>query len=151
MLLVVFCFSHSNKKVIFVRIQSKKQKGPKNEDLNVLVLPSSPSLLCFFLSVWMAAARGRQHLEEARQRQIEGIRARTEERKVQLKLTELETRIADLEHIQRELERKSTAPLLPFNSSFISSSFLFFLFILLSYYVFTSSLRGPTLHQIDSK
>jgi len=99
----------------------------------------------------MAAARGRLYLEEARQRQIEGIRARTEERTVQLRLTELETRIADLEHIQRELERKSKAPSLPFNSTFVSSSFLLFLFILLSYYVFTSSLRGPTFQQIDSK
>ena len=43
--------------------------------------------LCFFLSVWMAAARGRQDLEETRLRQIEGIRARTEERTVQLRLT----------------------------------------------------------------
>ena len=107
--------------------------------------------LYFCLSLWMAAARGRQYLEETRLRQIEGIRARTEERTLQLKLTELETRVADLEHIQRELERKSTAPSLPFNSAFVSSSFLLFLFILLSYYVFTSSLRGPTLHQIDSK
>ena len=44
---------------------------------------SPPSLLphhslCFFLSFWMAAARGRQYLEETRLRQIEGIRARTE-------------------------------------------------------------------------
>jgi hypothetical protein len=76
----------------------------------------------------MAAARGRQYLEETRLRQIEGIRART----VQLRLTELETRIADLEHIQREVERKSTAPWLPFDSAFVSSSFLLFLFILLS-------------------
>ena len=118
------------------------------------VLPSSllpHHFLCFFLSVWMAAARGRQYLEETRLRQIEGIRARTEERTVQLRLTELETRIGDLEHIQRELERTSTAPSLPFNSAFVSTSFLLFLFILLSYYVFTSSLRGPTVHQIDSK
>ena len=108
--------------------------------------------LCLFLFVMKAADRGRQHLEEIRLRQIEGVRARTEERTVQLKLRELETRIADLEHIQREVERKSTAPSLPFVSAFLSSSyFLFFLFILLSYYVFTSSLRGPTLHQIDSK
>jgi hypothetical protein len=92
----------------------------------------------------MAAARGRQYLEETRLRQIEGIRARTEERQVQLKLTELETRIADLEHIQREGERKATARLFSFDSAFVSSSFLFFLFIILSYYVFTSSLRGPT-------
>ena len=38
---------------------------------------------CFYLSVWMAAARGRQYLEETRLRQIEGIRLRTEERTVQ--------------------------------------------------------------------
>ena len=107
--------------------------------------------LCLFLFVMKAADRGRQHLEEIRLRQIEGVRARTEERTVQLKLRELKTRIADLEHIQREVERKSTAPCLPFDSAFLSSSFLLFLFILLSYYVFTSSLRGPTLHQIDSK
>ena len=130
------------------------QKQAKKEDLNVLVLPSSllpHHSLCFFVFVWMAAARGRQHLEEIRLRQIEGIRARTEERTVQLKLTELETRVADLEHIQRELERKSTAFSLPFNSAFVSSSIVLFLFILLSYCVFTSYLRGPTLHQIDSK
>ena len=81
----------------------------------------------------MAAARGRQYLEETRLRQIEGIRARTEEKTVQLKLTELETRIlvVDLERIQREVERQSTARCLPFDSAFVSSSFLLFLFILL--------------------
>ena len=107
--------------------------------------------LCLFLFVMKAADRGRQHLEEIRLRQIEGVRARTEERTVQLKLRELETRIADLEHIQREVERKSTAPWLPFDSAFLYSSFLLFLFILFCYYIFTSSIRGPMLHQIDSK
>ena len=130
------------------------QNQPKSEDLNVLVLPSSllpHHSLCFFVFVWMAAARGRQYLEETRLRQIEGIRLRTEERTVQLKLTELETRVEDLERIQREVERQTTGRCLPFASTFVSSSFLLFLFILFCYYVFTSSLRGPTLHQIDSK
>ena len=55
-----------------LRIQDKKRKKPKKEDLNVLVLPSSLSphhSACFFLSVWMAAARGAKYLEEARLRQ----------------------------------------------------------------------------------
>ncbi len=102
---------------------------------------------CFFLSVWMAAARGRQYLEETKLRVQEGQRARTEARIVQLRLTELETRIADLERFRREGESKSTstARCLSFDSAFVSSSFLLCLFVVLSYYVFTSSLRAPTL------
>ena len=57
----------------------------------------------------MSAARGRQYLEETKLRVQEGQRARTEARIVQLRLTELETRIADLERFRREGERKATA------------------------------------------
>ena len=115
----------------------------------VLVLPP-PSLLphhsaCFFLSVLMSAARGRQYLEETKLRVQEGQRARTEARIVQLRLTELETRIADLERFRREGERKATARCLPCDSAFVSSSILLCLFVVLSYYVFTSSLRAPTI------
>ncbi len=135
--------------------RTKSKNSPKVKILNVLVhLPFTllpHHSLCFFLSVWMAAARGRQYLEETRLRQIEGIRARTEERTVQLKLTELETRVEDLERSQREVERQTTARCLSFDSAYLSSSFLLFLFILFCYYVFTSSIRGPTLHQIDRK
>ncbi len=131
-----------------VRIQDKKLKKPKKEDLNVLVLPSSLSphhFSFFFLSVWMAAARGAAYLEEARLRQQEGQRVRTEARIVQLKLTEIETRLADLERWKDGLERKSTARTLPFGYTLLSTSFFLLLFLLLSFYVFTSSLRPPTL------
>ena len=126
------------------------QKHPKKEekeDLNV-VLPSCLSLhhsLCFFLSVWMSVARGTKYLEETKLRLQEGQRARTEARIVQLKLTEIETRISDLERWKDEFERKSTARTLPFGSTFLFTTFLLLLFLLLSSYVFTSSLRRPTL------
>ena len=93
-----------------------------------------------------SAARGRQYLEETKLRLQEGQRARTKARIVQLKLTDLETRISDLERFKREVERKSTARCNPLDSAFVSTSFLLFLFIVLFYYVFTSSLRGPTLN-----
>ena len=133
------------------------QNQPKSEDLNVLVLPSSllpHHSLCFFLFVLCldGCCSRKTNLEEIRLRQIEGIRARTEEKTAQLKLTELETRVEDLERIQREVERQSTVRCLPFDFAFVSSSFLLFLFILFCYYVFTSSIRAPTLHlhEIDS-
>jgi hypothetical protein len=133
-----------------VRIQDKKCTTPKKEDLNVLVLPSSLSphhSACFFLCVWMAAARGAKYLEEARLRQQEGQRVRTEARMVQLKLTEIETRIADLERWKGEFARKSTSRTLSFGSTFLYTTSLLLLFLLLSFYVFTSSLRPPTLDQ----
>ena len=133
---------------MYVRMKDKKCKKPKKEDLNVLVLASSvspPHSACFYLSVWMSAARGAKYLEEARLRQQEGQRVRTEARIVQLKLTEIETRIADLERWKDVLERKSTARTLPFGSTLLSTSFFLLLFLLLSFYVFTSSLRPPTL------
>ncbi len=98
----------------------------------------------------MAAARGRQHLEETKLRVQEGQRARTEARIVQLRLTELETRIADLERFRREGGSKSTARWLSFDYAFVSPSFLLCLFVVLSYYVFTSSLRAPTLDTCSS-
>jgi hypothetical protein len=93
----------------------------------------------------MSVARGTKYLEETklRLRQQEGQRARTEARIVQLKLTDFETRIAHLERLREEFEGKSTARCLPFGSAFLSTSLLLFLFLLLSFYVFTSSLRGP--------
>ncbi len=130
-----------------VRIQDKKRKNPKKEDLNVLVLPSSLSphqSACLFLSVWMSATRGEKYLEETRLRQQEAQRVRTEARIVQLKLTEIETRIADLER-KYVFERKSAARTLPFGSTFLSTSFLLLIFLLLSFNVFTSSVRRPTL------
>ena len=134
---------------MYVRMKDKKCKKPKKEDLNVLVLASSVSphhSACFFLSVWMSAARGAKYLEDTRLRQQEGQRLRTEARIVQLKLTEIETRIADLERWKDLFERKSTARTLPFGSTSLSTSFLLLLFLLLSFYVFTSSVRPPTLH-----
>jgi hypothetical protein len=93
----------------------------------------------------MSAARGANYLEETRLRQQEGQRVRTEARIVQLKLTEIETRIADLERWKDLFERKSTARTLPFGFTLLSTSFLLLIFLLLSFYVFTSSLRRPTL------
>ena len=122
---------------MYVQMKDKICKKPKKEDLNVLVLASSVSphhSACFFLSVWMSAARGAKYLEEARLRQQEGQRLRTEARIVQLKLTEIETRIVDLERWKDEFERKSTARTLPFGSTFLFPTFLLFLFLLLYSY-----------------
>jgi hypothetical protein len=93
----------------------------------------------------MSVARGTKYLEEARQRQQEGIKARTEARQAQLKLINLEARISNLERFKQEIERKSTARALPCGSTYIFTSLLLFLFLLLSFYVFTSSLHRPTL------
>ncbi len=71
----------------------------------------------------MSAARGRQYLEETRLRQIEGQRARTEARIVQLRLAALETRISYLERFKLEVERKSTARCLLLDSAFVSTFF----------------------------
>jgi hypothetical protein len=92
----------------------------------------------------MSVARGTKYLEETKLRQQEGQKLRTEARIVQLKLTEFETRIAHLERLSVEFETKTTARSLPFCSAFLSTSLLFCLFLILSFYVFTSSLRGPT-------
>jgi hypothetical protein len=94
----------------------------------------------------MSVARGTKYLEETKLRQQEGQRARTEARIVQSKLSEFETRIAHLERLREEFEGKTTASCLPFGSAFLSTSLLLFLFLLLSFYVFTSSLRGLTLN-----
>jgi hypothetical protein len=93
----------------------------------------------------MSVARGARYLEEARLRQQEGQRARTEARLAQLKLIELEERISDLERFKQEIQRKSTVRSLPFGSAYLFTFLLLFLFLLLSYYVFTSSLHPPTL------
>ncbi len=89
-----------------------------------------------------SAARGRQYLEETKLRLQEGQRARTEARKVQLTLTDLKTRISDLERFRWEVERKSTARDLPFDSAFISTSLFsshpFHCLILLCLYVVPS-------------
>ncbi len=94
----------------------------------------------------MSVARETNYLEETKLKIQEGQRARTEAGIVQLKLTDLETRISLLERLREEFEGKSTARCLPFGSAFLSTSLLLFLFVLLSFYVFTSSLRGPTLN-----
>jgi hypothetical protein len=125
---------------MYVRMKDKKRKKPKKEDLNVLVLASSVSphhSACFFLSVWMSAARGAKYLEDTK---------RLRQQEVQLKLTEIETRIADLERWKDVFESKSTARTLPFGSTLLSTSFLLLLVLLLSFYVFTSSVHPPTLH-----
>jgi hypothetical protein len=93
----------------------------------------------------MSVARGTRYLEETKQRQQEGLKARTEARIVKLKLTDLEARITDLERFKREIERKSTARSLPCGSAYLFNCLLLFLFLLLSFYVFTSSLHRPTL------
>jgi hypothetical protein len=93
----------------------------------------------------MSVTHGTKYLEETKQRQQEGQKARTEARIVQLKLTDLEARISDLESFKQEIQRKSTARSLPFGSAYLSTSLLLFLFLLLSFYVFTSSIHRPTL------
>ena len=92
----------------------------------------------------MSVARGTKYLQETKLRQQEGKRLRTEASIVQLKLTEFETRTAHLERLSVEFEGKTTARSLPFCSAILSTSLLFCLFLLLAFYVFTSSLRGPT-------
>ena len=122
----------------------KAKKGRFVCFVSSVVSLSSP--FCVFLPLClMAAARGAKYLEETRLRQQEGQRVRTEARIVQLKVTEIETRIADLERWKDVFESKSTARTLPFGSTLLSTSFLLLLFLLLSYYVFTSSVRPPTL------
>jgi hypothetical protein len=124
----------------------KAKKGRFECFVFFVVSLSSP--FCVFLPLClMAAARGAKYLEEARLRQQEGQRVRTEARIVQLKLTAIETRIADLERWKGEFERKSTARTLSFGSIFLYTTSLLLLFLLLSFYVFTSSLRPPTLDQ----
>jgi hypothetical protein len=93
----------------------------------------------------MSVARGTKYLEETKQRQQEGLKARTEARLVQLKLTDLEARISDLERFKQEIQRKATARSLPFGSAYLFSFLFLLLFLLLSFYVFTSSLHRPTL------
>ena len=93
----------------------------------------------------MSVARGTRYLEEARLRQQEGQRARTDARLAQWKLIEFEERISDLERFKQDIQRKSTARSLPFGSAYLFTFLLFFLFLLLSSYVFTSSLHPPTL------
>jgi hypothetical protein len=93
----------------------------------------------------MSVARGTKYLEETRQRLQEGQKARTEARLVQLKLRDLEARISDLERFKQEIQGKSTARSLPFGCAYLYTSLLLFLFLLLSFYVFTSSLHRPTL------
>jgi hypothetical protein len=76
----------------------------------------------------MSVARGTKYLQETKLRQQEGQRAKTEARIVQLKLTDLETRISNLERFKQEIKGKSTARSLPFGSFFLSTSLLLFLF-----------------------
>jgi hypothetical protein len=76
----------------------------------------------------MSVARGTKYLEETKQRQQEGQKARTEARIVQLKLTDLEARISDLERFKQEIQAKSTARSLPFVSAYLFTSLLLFLF-----------------------
>jgi hypothetical protein len=87
----------------------------------------------------MSVARGTRYLEETKQRQQEGLKARTEARIVKLKLTDLEARITDLERFKREIERKSTARSLPCGSAYLFNCILLFLF---SSYL-SMSLRRP--------
>ncbi len=51
----------------------------------------------FSLSVWMSATSGKKYVDETKAKIQEGQRARTEARRVELKLVELERRIAELE------------------------------------------------------
>jgi hypothetical protein len=94
----------------------------------------------------MSVARGTRYLEEARLRQQEGQRARTEARIAQLKLIELEDRIADLERFKEEFQGKAPSRCLHCGCALLSTFFLLFLFLLLCSYVFTSSLRPPSLN-----
>ena len=94
----------------------------------------------------MSVARGTRYLEEARLRQQEGQKARTEARIAQLKLKELEERISDLERFKEEIQGKETGRCLSSVCALLSTLFLLLLFLTFSSYVFTSSLRGPPLN-----
>jgi hypothetical protein len=94
----------------------------------------------------MSVARGTRYLEEARLRQQEGQRARTEARIAQLKLVEFEERISVLERFKDEIQRKEPTRGLSCGWALLSTLFLLFLFLTLSSYVFTSSLRRPPLN-----
>ncbi len=56
----------------------------------------------------MSVARGRKYLEETKQRQQEGQKARTEARIVKLKLTDLKARISDLLSVRRPVSKLHT-------------------------------------------
>ena len=91
----------------------------------------------------MSAARGTRYLEEVRLKQVEGQRLRTEARVLQLKIVELEARLADLERFRQEIQGRLTARCLPFGCAFLSTFFLLFRFFLLSFYGSPSSIRAP--------
>jgi hypothetical protein len=94
----------------------------------------------------MSVARGTKYLEETRVRERESQRARTEARQVQLKLTELEARITDLEGLRDGFAGKATARCLPVTSACLGTSLLLLLFVVFYSYVFASSFRAPTLN-----
>ena len=94
----------------------------------------------------MSVARGTKYLEETRLRERESQRARTEARIVQLRLTELEARITDLEGLRGGFAGTWTALCLPVSSSFLGTSLLLLLFLVFYTYVFASSVRAPTLN-----
>ena len=94
----------------------------------------------------MSVARGTKYLEETRLSEQERQRARTEARQVQLKLSELEARIADLEGLREGFAGKATARSLPVISACLGTSLLLLLFVVFYTYVFASSFRAPTLN-----
>ena len=75
----------------------------------------------------MSVARGTKYLEETRVREREIQRARTEARQVQLKLTELEARITDLEGLREGFAGKATARCLSVSSACLGTSLLLLL------------------------
>ncbi len=73
----------------------------------------------------MSVARGKKYLEETRIKVEEGQqRLRTEARIVQLKLSELEGRIVELETLTDHLRNKPSSRCLPFVSTLLTTSFL---------------------------
>ena len=86
----------------------------------------------------MSVAAGKRYIEETKVKAQDAQRARTEARLVQLKLTQLESRIVELESLTTHLKTKPTSRCLSFVSSFLTTYFLLSLFVLSAYYVFAS-------------
>jgi hypothetical protein len=93
----------------------------------------------------MSVARGKKYLEETRIKVEEGQRLRTEARILQLKLSELEGRIVELETLTDHLRNKPSSCCLPFVSTLLTTSFLLSIFLFAAYYVFTSPFQATTL------
>ncbi len=97
------------------------------------------------MSVWISVAAGGKYLEETRVKAQEGQRSRTKARLVQLKLSQLEGRIVELETLTDHLKNKPSSSCLPFVSTLLTTSFLLSLFLASAYYDFTSPFQTTPL------